>query len=160
MIIRLTINGEDKQFDCHPGALLLELLRDNGLHSVKYSDEHGDAGNDAVLVDGKLINSGIMLAAQAHGRKVVTVEALGTPERMHPIQEAFVETGAIQCGYCSPAMILSAYELIQRSPEPTDEEIKDALGGILCRCTGYAKPIEAIRLAATRMKHGLAGSAK
>ena len=159
MIIRLTINGEEKQFDCHPGTLLLELLRDHGYHSVKYSDEHGDAGNDAVLVDGKLINSGIMLAAQAHGRKVVTVEALGTPEKLHPIQEAFVETGAIQCGYCTPAMILSAYELILRSPQPSDEEIKDALAGVLCRCTGYAKPIEAIHLAAKRMVHGLAHTA-
>jgi len=162
MNIEITLNGALRTFDVHPGTLLIELLRSDGLFSVKHSDETGDSGNDGVLVDGMLINSSIYLAAQAHKRSVLTVEALGTPERLHPIQQAFVDVGAIQCGYCSPAMILSAWELITNNPEPGEAEVRDALSGILCRCTGYAKPVEAILLAAQRMKeegsHGVPGS--
>lgn len=154
MRVDININGQDQHFEIHPGTLLLELLRQNGYHSVKYSDEAGDSGCDAVLVDGKLLNSGIYLAAQAHLRSVVTVEALGTPDNLHPIQQAFIETGAIQCGYCTPAMILSTYELISRNQEPTEQDARDALSGVLCRCTGYAKPIEAMMLAAQRMREG------
>ena len=160
MQVQIHLNGTDRSFDVHPGTLLIELLRSDGLFSVKHSDETGDSGNDGVLIDGVLINSSIYLAAQAHKRSVMTVEALGTPENLHPIQVAFVETGAIQCGYCTPAMILSAYELIANNPEPGEAEVRDALSGILCRCTGYAKPVEAILLAARRMKeegHGISG---
>ena len=159
MRVELKINGQDQQFEIEPGTLLLDLLREHGYHSVKYSDETGESGCDAVLVDGKLLNSGIYLAAQAHRRSVVTVEGLGTPDALHPIQQAFIETGAIQCGYCTPAMILSTYEMISQNPQPSEQDARDALSGVLCRCTGYAKPIEAMLLAAQRMRedahHGI-----
>jgi aerobic-type carbon monoxide dehydrogenase small subunit (CoxS/CutS family) len=154
MQIDININGQDRHLEIHPGTLLLQLLRDQGLHSVKYSDEMGDSGCDAVLVDGKLINSAIYLAAQAHRREILTVEAFGTPDNLHPIQEAFIETGAIQCGYCTPAMILATYELLTENPEPTESDVRESLSVILCRCTGYAKPVEAILLAAKRMREG------
>ena len=161
MQAQITINGKTNDYEFHPGTLLLEFLRDQGLHSVKYSCDTGETGCDAVLVDGKLINSGIYLAAQAHKREVITVEYLGTPSEMHPIQEAFVECGAIQCGYCSPAMILGAYELLSSNLNPTEDQAREALSGVLCRCTGYVKPIEAILLAAKRLRegdrHGIAG---
>ena len=154
MHIQCTLNAKNESFEIHPGTLLSELLREQGLFSVKHSCEQGDSGCDAVLVDGRLVNSSITLAAQAHGRTILTVEGIGHPECLHPIQQSFVDCGAIQCGYCSPAMILSAYALFQENPEPDDAAIRDSLSGILCRCTGYAKPVEAIQVAAQRMKEG------
>jgi putative selenate reductase molybdopterin-binding subunit len=152
MKISIVVNDQDIEADIHPGTLLIDFLRDNGFHSVKFSCEDGQSGSDAVLLDGRLVNSAITLAAQAHLRQVTTVEALGDPENLHPIQQAFVETGAIQCGYCTPAMILAALELLRENHEPTEQHVKECLSGVLCRCTGYAKPIEAILLAASRMK--------
>jgi putative selenate reductase molybdopterin-binding subunit len=151
---QITLNGKTADFEFHPGTILLDFLREQGLHSVKYSCDTGESGCDAVLVDGKLINSGIYLAAQAHKREVITLEHLGTPSDMHPIQEAFVECGAIQCGYCTPAMILGAYELLSTDLNPTEDQARDALSGVLCRCTGYVKPVEAILLAAKRIREG------
>lgn len=152
MQIQCTLNGQLQNFEIHPGLLLSELLRSQGLFSVKHSCEQGDSGCDAVLLDSRLINSSITLAAQVHGRSILTVEGIGHPESLHPIQQSFVDCGAIQCGYCSPAMILSAYALIAENPQPDEAAIRDSLSGILCRCTGYAKPVEAILVAAQRMK--------
>lgn len=156
MKIELTINGTQSEYEIHPGTLLLELLRSQGYLSVKQGDEDGWSGCDIVLVNGSCISSGIYLAAQAHGKSILTVEGLGTPEQLHPIQEAFVESGAVQCGYCTPAMILNAYELLSRNPRPTEEEIRECFSGTLCRCTGYVKPVEAVMLAARRMSEGAA----
>lgn len=154
MKIDLTINGNTGTYDVHPGTLLMELLRQEGWFSVKHGCETGECGTCTVLIDGLSINSCIYLAAQAHGKSVTTVEALGTPTKMHPIQQAFVETGAVQCGYCTPAMVLAAQELLSQNHEPTEADVRDALSGQLCRCTGYVKPVEAVMLAARRMKEG------
>lgn len=150
----LTINGAAHSFEVHPGMLLMELLRKEGVFSVKHGCETGECGTCTVLIDGRSINSCIYLAAQAHGKSIVTVEGLGTPEKMHPIQAAFVETGAVQCGYCTPAMVLASHELLSQTLEPTEADVRDALSGQLCRCTGYVKPVEAVMLAARRMKEG------
>ncbi|MEW6278476.1 MAG: (2Fe-2S)-binding protein, partial [Candidatus Eremiobacterota bacterium] len=120
----------------------------------KHGCETGECGTCTVLIDGKSINSCIYLAAQAHGRTILTVEGLGTPQDLHPLQQAFVETGAVQCGYCTPAMVLAAHELLTQNPDPTEADVRDALSGQLCRCTGYVKPVEAVLLAARRMKEG------
>lgn len=154
MKIDLTINDRFATYDVHPGTLLMELLRKEGWFSVKHGCETGECGTCTVLIDGLSINSCIYLAAQAHGKTITTVEALGTPEKMHPIQQAFVETGAVQCGYCTPAMVLAAHELLSSNHEPTEADVRDALTGQLCRCTGYVKPVEAVMLAARRMKEG------
>lgn len=152
MKIEFKVNGQQLTLDVHPGSLLIDVLRDNGYKSVKFSCEDGQSGSDAILLDGKLINSAITLAAQVHQRQVTTVEALGDPDNLHPIQQAFVETGAIQCGYCTPAMILATLELLHHNHEPSEADAREALSGVLCRCTGYAKPVEAMLLAAKMMK--------
>lgn len=154
MKIELTINDKPGTYDVHPGTLLMELLRQEGWFSVKHGCETGECGTCTVLIDGKSINSCIYLAAQARGKSITTVEALGTPDCMHPLQQAFVETGAVQCGYCTPAMVLAGHELLSQNLEPTEADVRDALSGQLCRCTGYVKPVEAVLLAARRMKEG------
>ena len=140
----ILINGERKSFEAEPSALLLAVLRREGYFSVKHGCETGDCGACAVLVNGRPMVSCLMLAAQADGREVATLESLGTPDALHPLQQAFVDCGAIQCGYCTPAMILVAKSLLDRRPEASEEEIRDALAGVLCRCTGYVKPVEAV----------------
>lgn len=154
MKLKLELNGKALQCDIHPGTLLSEWLRQQGCFSVKHSCEQGDSGCDAILLNGLLVNSSITLAAQAHEKSITTVEGIGDPEHLHPIQQAFVDCGAIQCGYCSPAMILSAYALLRDNPQPSEGEVRDAFSGILCRCTGYAKPVEAVQVAAQRMREG------
>jgi len=149
--IQIELNGQNIESEVAPGLLLSEWLRQQGCLSVKHSCEQGDSGCDAILLNGRLTNSAITLAAQAHGKKVLTVEGIGDPEKLHPIQQAFVDTGAIQCGYCSPAMILAAMALLNETPQPTEGQIRESFSGILCRCTGYAKPIEAVQVAAQRM---------
>lgn len=144
MRIELTINHLTKSFEIRPNLLLMELLRQERCYSVKHGCETGDCGACAVLVNGKLVNTCIMLAAQADGADIVTLEAIGTPEQLDPLQAAFVQTGAIQCGYCTPAMILAAKELLSRNPHPSEADVRDALAGVLCRCTGYVKPVEAV----------------
>lgn len=152
MKIDLTLNGTPRTVEVPPGMLLIELLRREGCLSVKHSCETGDSGSGVVLVDGRSMNSEIMLAAQVHQREVLTVEGLGTPEDLHPLQEAFVDGGAVQCGYCTPAMLLAAYELLLENPAPTEAEVRDAFSGTLCRCTGYARPVEAVLKAAERVR--------
>lgn len=151
MQIRLTINGQEKTFDIRPHLLLIELLRRERYFSVKHGCETGDCGACAVLLNGRAVNTCTMLAAQAHEKQIVTLEAVGTPDRLHPLQRAFVDRGAIQCGYCTPAMILVAKELLDRNPHPSEAEVRDALAGVLCRCTGYVKPVEAVLAAARHL---------
>ncbi|GIV70789.1 molybdopterin cofactor-binding domain-containing protein [Caldilinea sp.] len=154
MNIHLTLNGVARTLACEPGETLLSVLRRNGVWSVKHGCETGECGACSVLLDGKLTPTCVMLAAQADGHALETVEALdrGPGAALHPIQQAFAETGAIQCGYCTPAMVLAAKELLSRTPTPTEAEIRDALGGVLCRCTGYVKPVEAVQRAAAILR--------
>ncbi len=152
MQIQFTLNGQIKQLDCAPNETLLAVLRRAGYWSVKHGCEDGACGACTVLLDGKPIASCVMLAVQAAGHFVVTLEALATTNELHPIQQAFIETGAIQCGYCTPAMILATKALLDVNPNPTEAQARDALSGVLCRCTGYEKPVRAMLLAAERMR--------
>ena len=158
--IKLTINNEIYQLQISPGERLFTVLRRLGFSSVKFGDEHGKSGADTVLLDGKPVNSYLLLAAQAVGHDLETLEQLGEhphqgwkeTQGLHILQQEFIKTGAIQCGYCTPAQILAAKELLTREPDPTEDQVRDALSGVLCRCTGYKKPIEAVLRAAARMR--------
>jgi putative selenate reductase molybdopterin-binding subunit len=160
MELKLLINGIEHEVKAAPGDTLLKTLRGLGLFGVKFGDEHGLSGVDAVLLDGKLINASVTLTARCEGHKIVTIEALGEhPEKgwrrsagLHPLQTAFIETGAIQCGYCTPAQILAAKELLDRNSHPTEREVREVLSGVLCRCTGYLKPVQAVLRAAAVMR--------
>ena len=161
MKINLFINGIEHEFTISPVSTLFNLLRNAGYYSIKFGDEHGLSGVDTVLLDGVPINSSLMLAAQAEGHKIVTAEALGEmPEQgwkkstgLHPLQVAFIKTGAIQCGYCTPAQLLASKALLDKNINPSEEEIREALSGVLCRCTGYQKPVEAVMLASSIMRN-------
>ncbi|MCC7117075.1 MAG: xanthine dehydrogenase, partial [Anaerolineales bacterium] len=160
MNITLKINGAEHSIDAPPSTTLLAALRGLGLHGVKFGDEGGLSGADTVLLNGKPINAGSMLAAQAEGHSIATIEALGEhPEQgwkktdgLHPLQKAFIESGAIQCGYCTPAQILAAQSLLEKNSNPTEAEVREALAGVLCRCTGYLKPVQAILKAAAELR--------
>ncbi|MCP5098839.1 MAG: xanthine dehydrogenase, partial [Chloroflexi bacterium] len=153
MTISLTINGTDQSIDISPTVTLLEALRQAGYFSVRFGSADGATGSAAILLDGKLVNSETMLAKQAEGHQIETVEILNTGiGHLHPIQKAFVETGAIQSGYSTPAMILAAKALLDNNLNPTEAEVRDALSGILCRETGYIKPVEAILRAAAYLR--------
>ena len=143
--VTLTVNGEPRSAAVPPETTLLVLLRETfGLTGAKLGCDVGDCGACTVLVDGQAVNACLMLAAQAAGREVVTIEGLASMAAMHPLQKAFEEHGALQCGFCGPGVILSAKALLDRNPEPTLADIKDALAGNLCRCTGYTKMFEAV----------------
>lgn len=144
MDITLAINDEKRPVDIGPGETLLELLRRLGYAGVKHGCEDGSCGMCTVLMDGKTIHSCTLLAAQADGHDVTTIEAIGTYERPHPLQVAFVQAGAVQCGYCTPAMILAAKALLDANPHPSEAQVREALADVLCRCTGYVKPVEAV----------------
>lgn len=150
--IRLTINGEEKTLTVHRGETLLDALRNASYVSVKHGCKTGDCGSCTVLLDGKPVHSCQLRAADVAGRRVETLEGLAPPGQLHPIQQAFIETGAIQCGYCTPAQVLTAKALLDRNPNPTEEEIREALGGVLCRCTGYVKIIQAVQRAAAMLR--------
>jgi len=160
MKVQLNVNGANVEIDAAPGETLLKVLRRLGYYSVKHGCETGDCGACAVLLDGKPINSCVFLAAQAIGHRLQTVEAMGelaergwkSTHGLHPIQEAFVESGAIQCGYCTPAQVLAAQQLLERNPNPSEAEVREALSGVLCRCTGYLKPVQAVLRAAARLR--------
>jgi putative selenate reductase molybdopterin-binding subunit len=152
MDIQLMINGEEKTFACLPGETLFRVLRREGYFSVRYGSETGETGAAAVLVDGILISAEVMLAPQADGHRIETVEGLADGIRLHPIQEAFIRTGAIQSGYATPAMILAAKALLEKNPAPTEAEVRDALSGILDRETGYVKPVQAVLEAAAVLR--------
>jgi putative selenate reductase molybdopterin-binding subunit len=160
MNITLHINGIDHNIDLAPSTTLFSALRGLGFHGVKFGDEGGLSGSDTILLNGKPVNAGSILAAQAEGHKVATIEALGEhPEQgwkltdgLHPLQKAFVESGAIQCGYCTPAQILAAKSLLEKNPNPTEAEVREAISGVLCRCTGYLKPVQAVLKAAAELR--------
>lgn len=149
MKIHLTVNGTKHVVDIQPDWSLLEVLRDElGLTGAKEVCAEGECGACTVLVDGEPITSCLMLAAQAQGREILTVEGLASDNRLDPLQTAFMEVGAVQCGYCIPGMLMSARALLDRISQPTLEQIHEALAGNFCRCTGYAKIVEAIQKAA------------
>jgi len=152
--ITLTINGTRRTVDIDPGEKLLDLLRREGVMGVKVGCGSGDCGACAVLVDGRAVNSCLLYAAKADGAEVITIEGLERDGALHPVQEAFLDQGGIQCGYCTPGMVISAVDLLSRNPDPSEEEIRMALSGNLCRCTGYTKQIQAVRKAAERMRGG------
>ena len=150
MRVELTVNGERREADVWAGESLLFALRERlGLPGSKNACEQGECGSCSVLLDGQLVCSCLVLAAQADGHEVVTVEGLAAADgELHPVQDAFVQAGAVQCGFCTPGLVVAAADLIRRSPRPSDDEIREALSGNLCRCTGYQKILEAVRLAA------------
>ena len=149
MRIELTVNGERREADVWAGESLLYVMRERlGLPGSKNACEQGECGSCSVLLDGKLVCACLVLAAQAEGHQLVTVEGLGEDGELHPVQAAFAETGAVQCGFCTPGFIVATADLLARTPNPSDDEIREALSGNLCRCTGYAKIFEAVRLAA------------
>src|SRR5438128_3569611 len=152
MELELRINGIIKSLDVAPNESLLAVLRQEGYYSVKHGCETGECGACTVLVDGVPRPSCVMLAAQAGGCTLTTVESLGSARKLHPLQEAFVDSGAIQCGFCTPGMLLSAHALLKSNPRPTEDEVRDALSGNLCRCTGYVKPVQAIQRAAAILR--------
>ncbi len=143
--IKLTVNNQEYDLDVEPNLTLLDLLRDRlKLTGTKKGCDEGDCGACTVIMDGRPISSCLVLAVQANGKEILTIEGMETAEGMHPIQQAFIKKGAIQCGYCTPGMILSAKALLDRDPRPNEEEIRAAISGNLCRCTGYQKIVEAI----------------
>jgi aerobic-type carbon monoxide dehydrogenase small subunit (CoxS/CutS family) len=146
--IRLKLNGEPKRWNIAPGDLLLDVLRHQGYFGVKRGCETGECGACTVLVNGKAINSCLMFAAQAGGCEVLTIEGVAQGDKLDPIQEAFLEHGAVQCGFCTPGMILNAKAFLARQPDPREEEVRDLYVGNYCRCTGYWKPVEAVLAAA------------
>ena len=149
MKIELTVNGDPVEADVWEGESLLFALRERlGLPGSKNACEQGECGSCSVLLDGALVCACLVLAAQAHGHDVVTVEGVGEDGQLHRVQEAFVETGAVQCGFCTPGLVVATVDLLAHTPQPTDDEIREALSGTLCRCTGYAKIFDAVRLAA------------
>ncbi|HUK17897.1 MAG TPA: molybdopterin cofactor-binding domain-containing protein [Bryobacteraceae bacterium] len=148
MELRLTVNGQSRTFVIAPGDLLLDVLRREGYFGVKRGCENGECGACAVLLDGKPVNSCLVFAAQAEGRTIETVEGLALNGKLDPLQEAFLDHGAVQCGFCTPGMLISAKALLARRPDATEEQIREALAGHFCRCTGYKKPVEAVGRAA------------
>ena len=152
MLISTRINGVSRDIECEPGATLFDVLRGMGLRGVKQGcDREGTCGACTVLLDGKAILSCITPAPRAAGREIVTIEGLGDVAHPHPIQTAFVDAGAVQCGYCTPGMILSTKALLDAHPVPTTEQIASALSGNLCRCTGYVKIFDAVRDASSAL---------
>jgi carbon-monoxide dehydrogenase small subunit len=151
--VTINVNGENRTASVSPETTLLRLLRENFLLTgSKLGCDVGDCGACTVIVDGKPINSCLMLAAQADGREVLTIEGLASMNRVHPLQKAFEDCASLQCGFCGPGVILSAKALLDEVPDPSVAQIRDALGGNLCRCTGYVKMIEAIQIAARDMR--------
>ena len=149
MKIDLTVNGEPREADVWPGESLLTTLRDTlELPGSKNACEQGECGSCSVLLDGELVCACLVLAAQADGHEVTTVEGLADGDELHRVQRAFVEAGAVQCGFCTPGLVVATVALLDANPDPSDDELREALSGNLCRCTGYAKIFDAVRLAA------------
>jgi carbon-monoxide dehydrogenase small subunit len=152
MRVRTRVNGEWREAEVWPGASLLYFLRESlGFVGSKNACEQGECGSCSVWLDDQLVCACLVLAAQAADRDVRTVEALAGPDGLHPVQEAFLEAGAVQCGFCTPGLIVAVADLLTHDPHPSDSVIREALSGNLCRCTGYAKIIDAVHLAAERM---------
>jgi carbon-monoxide dehydrogenase small subunit len=151
--VRLTVNGQPREADAAPRTTLVDFLRGQlGLTGTHVGCEHGVCGACTVLMDGAAVRSCIMLAVQADGASLTTVEALSHDGELHPVQQAFMECHGLQCGFCTPGFLMSACELLADRPSPSDEEIYDALGGNICRCTGYQSILESIRVAAEKLR--------
>jgi aerobic carbon-monoxide dehydrogenase small subunit len=156
-IATFVVNGLEREAIIEPHMLLIDVLRDGlGLTGTKYACGAGDCGACTVLIDGKPSFSCLTLAVTAKGKSILTIEGLAEGNELHPIQQAFVDQGAIQCGFCTPGMILSTKALLDENPEPTRDEIKTALAGNLCRCTGYVKIVDAVESAAAALREGSA----
>ena len=152
MRVTARVNGQTQEADdVWEGESLLYVLRERmGLPGSKNACEQGECGSCTVYLDGLPVCACLVAAGQAEGREVVTVEGLADPETLHPVQQAFIETGAVQCGFCTPGLLVQTHDLLARNPRPSDPEIREALAGNLCRCTGYEKILDAVRLAAQR----------
>ena len=149
--IRILVNGERQELEVECDKSLLDLLRDRlGLTGTKRGCDRGDCGACSVILDGKIVNSCLVLAVEADGKSVLTIEGLASKDGLHPLQRSFVEHGAIQCGFCTPGMIMTAKALLDENPGPSEEEIRAAIAGNICRCTGYVKIVEAIAAVARR----------
>jgi carbon-monoxide dehydrogenase small subunit len=149
MRISVRINGGEHEADCWEGESLLFALREKlGFPGAKNACEQGECGSCSVLLDGTLVCACLVLAAQADGHDVTTVEGLADGDALHVVQQAFIDAGAVQCGFCTPGLVVATADLLKRTPQPSDDEIREALSGNLCRCTGYAKIFDAVRLAA------------
>lgn len=152
-VIKLIINGEPAEVTVSPRATLLEVIRDKlELTGTKEACSLGECGACTVILDGKAVNSCLVLAVEANGKEILTIEGLSKNGQLHPLQKAFIDEGAVQCGFCTPGMILSAKALLDKNPEADEDEIKEALAGNLCRCTGYIKIVKAVKTAAQTMK--------
>jgi len=148
-LIQLKVNGDTYEVRVEPWKTLLEVIREDiGLTGTKEACSTGECSSCTVLLNGKPVNSCLILAVEAEGKEIMTVEGLAQGDKLHPLQEAFIKHGAIQCGFCTPGMLLSAKALLDENPRPTEAEVKEAISGNLCRCTGYVKIIEAITEAA------------
>jgi carbon-monoxide dehydrogenase small subunit len=154
MRLTCTVNGEARVADdLWEGESLLYVLRERlGLPGSKNACEQGECGSCSVYLDGTLVCACLVLAGQAEGAEVVTVEGLAAGDQLHPVQEAYVQAGAVQCGFCTPGLIVATHDLLDREPRPSDAQVREALAGNLCRCTGYEKILDAVRLAAERME--------
>ncbi len=150
--ISLTVNGEKKELSVKNGEFLLDALRRHGWKGAKKGCDTGDCGSCTVILNGRPVLGCLTPAVTAHGGEITTIEGLGSVRDPHPLQEAFVAAGAVQCGFCIPGMILSSKHLLDRTPNPTEQEIRKALDGNLCRCTGYVKQVEAVKDAAKRLR--------
>jgi len=151
MIVKVTINAQPRELEVETGELLLDSLRNAGYLGVKRGCETATCGSCVVLVDGVPKYSCVLFAGSMEGHEITTIEGLGTPNAPHPIMEAFAEEAGVQCGYCVPGMVLSAKALLDGNPKPTEAEVREALDGHLCRCTGYVKQVKAVMKAADRM---------
>jgi carbon-monoxide dehydrogenase small subunit len=152
MLVRAQVNGEWREADVWAGSSLLYMLREHlSLPGSKNACEQGECGSCSIWMDGELVCACLVLAAQAEGRDIRTVESMGDDDAPHPVQEAFAEAGAVQCGFCTPGLIVAVADLLQQDPQPTEAVVREALSGNLCRCTGYQKILDAVRLAAERM---------
>jgi len=153
MLVRSKVNGEWREADVWAGSSLLSMLRDRlGLAGSKNACEQGECGSCSVWLDGELVCACLVLAIQAHDREVRTVEALSDRDGLHPVQEAFLQAGAVQCGFCTPGLIVAVTHLLSETSSPDDDQVREALSGNLCRCTGYQKILDAVRLAAARSR--------
>jgi aerobic carbon-monoxide dehydrogenase small subunit len=151
--IKLTVNNKDYELKVKPWTTLLDVIRDDlGFTGTKEGCGEGECGACTVIMDGKAVNSCIMLATEANGKKITTIEGLADGDKLHPIQEAFLEMGGMQCGFCTPGMILSTKILLDANKNPNDEEIRKGLEGNFCRCTGYTKIFESVKTAAQKLK--------
>ncbi len=159
LLVSVEVNGVRYEHPAEPRMLLSDFLRHElGLTGTHVGCEHGVCGACTVLVDGEAVRSCLMFAVQVNGREVRTVEGLGTPEALHPVQEAFHEAHGAQCGFCTPGILLSVLPFLQENPDPSEAEIREALAGNLCRCTGYQNIVKAVGLAAEKLRQGAGGA--